>query len=89
MICKGDVCFELFKPEKNGKSYIVPVIKWNGNGSKFERMEKKYIPLSDLNYYMNSSSFKDFAEKVKQIKEVEEDLARLLKLFDYLNLMFI
>jgi CRISPR/Cas system-associated protein Cas5 (RAMP superfamily) len=89
MICKGDVCFELFKPEKNGKSYIVPVIKWNGNGSKFKSMEKKYIPLSDLNYYMNSSSFKDFAEKVKQIKEVEEDQARLLKLFDYLNLMFI
>jgi CRISPR/Cas system-associated protein Cas5 (RAMP superfamily) len=89
MICKGDTCFELFKPEKNGKSYIVPVIKWNGNGSKFKSMEKKYIPLSDLNYYMNSSSFKDFAEKVKQIKEVEEDQARLLKLFDYLNLMFI
>jgi len=38
---------------------------------------------------MNSSSFKDFAEKVKQIEEVEEDQARLLKLFDYLNLMFI
>jgi len=89
MICKGDTCFEFFKPEKNGKSYIVPVIKWNGNGSKFKSMEKKYIPLSDLNYYMNSSSFKDFAEKVKQIEEVEEDQARLLKLFDYLNLMFI
>ena len=89
MICKGDTCFEFFKPEKQGRSYIVPVIKWHGNGSKFKSMEKKYIPLSDLNYYMNSSSFKDFADKVKQIKDVEEDISRLSKLFDYLHLQFI
>ncbi len=30
MICKGDTCFEFFKPEKQGKNYVVPVIKWNG-----------------------------------------------------------
>jgi len=89
MICKGDMCFEFFKPEKQGKYYIVPVINWSGNGSKFKSMAKKHIALSDLNYYMNSTSFKDFAEKMKKIKEVEEDQARLLKLFDYLYRMFI
>ena len=89
MICKGDTCFEFFKPEKQGKNYVVPVIKWNGNGSKFKSMEKKYIALSDLNYYMNSSSFRDFADKMKKIKEVEEDQARLSKLFDYLHQIFI
>jgi len=89
MICKGDTCFEFFKPEKQGKNYAVPVIKWNGNGSKFKSMEKKYIALSDLNYYTNSTSFRDFADKMKKIKEVEEDQARLLKLFDYLYQMFI
>ena len=89
MICRGDTCFEFFKPEKQGKYYAVPVIKWNGNGSKFKSMEKKYITLSDLNYYTNSSSFKDFADKIKKIKEVEEDQARLLKLFDYLVQLFV
>jgi len=89
MICKGDTCFEFFKPEKQDKYYAVPVIKWNGNGSKFKSMEKKYIALSDLNYYTNSSSFKDFADKMKKIKEVEEDQARLLKLFDYLVQLFV
>ena len=89
MVCKGDTCFEFFKPEKQGKNHVVPVIKWNGNGSKFKSMEKKYIALSDLNYYTNSSSFRDFADKMKKIKEVEEDQARLLKLFNYLYQMFI
>jgi len=89
MICRGDTCFEFFKPEKQGKNYVVPVIKWNGNGSKFKSMEKKYIALSDLNYYTNSSSFRDFADKMKKIKEVEEDQARLLKLFDYLVQLFV
>ena len=89
MICKGDTCFEFFKPEKQGKYYAVPVIKWNGNGSKFKSMEKKYIALSDLNYDMNSSSFKDFADKMKKIKEVEEYQTKLSKLFDYLYQMFI
>ena len=89
MICKGDTCFEFFKPEKQGKHYVVPVIKWNGNGSKFKSMEKKYIALSDLNYYTNSSSFKDFADKMKKIKEVEEYQSGLSRLFDYLSLMFI
>jgi len=89
MICKGDTCFEFFKPEKQGKNYVVPVIKWHGKGGEFKSMEKKYIALSDLNYYTNSTSFRDFADKMKKIKEVEEDQARLLKLFDYLYQMFI
>jgi len=89
MICKGDTCFEFFKPEKQSKNYVVPVIKWHGNGNEFKSMEKKYIALSDLNYYTNSTSFRDFADKMKKIKEVEEDQARLLKLFDYLYQMFI
>ena len=89
MICKGDTCFEFFKPEKQGKNYVVPVIKWRGNGSKFKSMEKKYIALSDLNYYTNSTSFRDFADKMKKIKEVEEDQARLSKLFDYLVQLFV
>ena len=88
MICKGDTCFEFFKPEKQGKYYVVPVIKWRGNGNEFKSMEKKYIALSDLNYYMNSSSFRDFADKVKKIKEVEEYQSGLSKLFDYLHQMF-
>ncbi len=25
MICKGDTCFEFFKPEKQGKYYVVPI----------------------------------------------------------------
>ncbi len=52
-------------------------------------MEKKYIALGDLNYYMNSSSFRDFADKVKKIKEVEEYQAGLSKLFDYLHQLFV
>ncbi len=89
MICKGDTCFEFFKPEKQGKNYVVPVIKWNGKGGEFRSMEKKYIALGDLNYYMNSSSFRDFADKVKKIKEVEEYQAGLSKLFDYLHQLFV
>jgi len=89
MICKGDICFEFFKPEKQGKYYVVPVVKWHGKGGEFRSMEKKYIALSDLNYYTNSSSFRDFADKMKKIKEVEEDQARLSKLFDYLHQIFI
>ena len=89
MICKGDTCFEFFKPEKQGKNYVVPVVKWHGKGGEFRSMEKKYIALSDLNYYTNSSSFRDFADKMKKIKEVEEDQARLSKLFDYLHQIFI
>ena len=89
MICKGDTCFEFFKPEKQGKYYAVPVIKWHGKGGEFKSMEKKYIALGDLNYYTNSSSFRDFADKVKKIKEVEEYQSGLSKLFDYLYQMFI
>ena len=89
MICKGDICFEFFKPEKQGKYYVVPVIKWRGNGNEFKSMEKKYIALSDLNYYMNSSSFRDFADKVKKIKEVEEYQSGLSKLFGYLVQLFV
>ena len=89
MICKGDTCFEFFKPEKQGKNYVVPVVKWHGKGGEFRSMEKKYIALGDLNYYTNSSSFRDFADKVKKIKEVEEDQARLSKLFDYLHQIFV
>ena len=89
MICKGDICFEFFKPEKQGKYYVVPVVKWHGKGGEFKSMEKKYIALSDLNYYTNSSSFRDFADKMKKIKEVEEDQARLSKLFDYLHQIFV
>ena len=89
MICKGDICFEFFKPEKQGKYYVVPVVKWHGKGGEFRSMEKKYIALSDLNYYTNSSSFRDFADKMKKIKEVEEDQARLSKLFDYLHQIFV
>ena len=89
MICKGDTCFEFFKPEKQSKNYVVPVIKWHGKGGEFKSMEKKYIALSDLNYYTNSTSFRDFADKMKKIKEVEEDQARLSKLFDYLVQLFV
>ncbi len=89
MICKGETCFEFFKLEKQGKYYVVPIIKWHGKGGEFKSMEKKYIALGDLNYYMNSSSFKDFAEKMKKIREVEEDQARLSKLFDYLHQLFV
>ena len=89
MICKGDICFEFFKPEKQGKYYVVPVIKWRGKDGEFRSMEKKYIALSDLNYYMNSSSFRDFADKVKKIKEVEEYQSGLSKLFGYLVQLFV
>jgi hypothetical protein len=89
MICKGDTCFEFFKPEKQGKNYVVPVIKWHGKGGEFKSMEKKYIALGDLNYYMNSSSFRDFADKMKKIKEVEEYQSGLSKLFDYLVQLFV
>ena len=89
MVCKGDTCFEFFKPEKQGGYYVVPVIKWNGNGSKFKSMDKKYIALSDLNYYTNSTSFRDFADKMKQIKEVEGYQSGLANLFEYLHRMFI
>jgi len=74
---------------KQGGYYVVPVIKWNGNGSKFKSMEKKYIALSDLNYYTNSTSFRDFADKMKQIKEVEGYQSGLANLFEYLHRMFI
>ena len=89
MICKGDTCFEFFKPEKQGKNYVVPVVKWHGKGGEFRSMEKKYIALSDLNYYTNSSSFRDFADKMKQIKEVEGYQSGLANLFEYLHRMFI
>jgi len=89
MICKGDTCFELFKPEKIDNQYVVPVVKWRGINGKFKSMERKYIALTELYYYTNSVSFVDFVEKLKKIKEVENDLSRLQKFFDYLHLMFI
>jgi len=89
MVCKGGTCFEFFKPEKQDKIYVVPVVKWQGSGSKFRSVEKKYIALADLNHYMNATSFRDFSEKVRKIKDVEEDERRLLKLYDYVMNLFI
>ncbi|MCI4407562.1 MAG: hypothetical protein JHC26_00585 [Thermofilum sp.] len=90
MICRGDTCFELFEPVKlNNNQYIVPVVKWYGDGRKFKLMEKKYIALGDLNYYMNTSSFVDFADKLKKIKDVETDMIRLLNFFDFLHKKFL
>jgi hypothetical protein len=89
MICKGDICFELFKPEIRNNHYVVPVIKWRGNGNKFKSMERKYISVTDFGYYTNTASFKEFADRVKKIKEVEQYESDISRLFDYLNLMFI
>ena len=36
MICKGDTCFEISEPEIRNNRYLVPIIKWRGNGSKFK-----------------------------------------------------
>jgi len=88
MICKGDTCFEFFRPEIRNNRYIIPVIKWKGNGSKFKSMEKKYISVTDLNYYTNTGSFEDFVNEVKKVKEIEQFESNLYKLFDYLSLMF-
>ena len=88
MICKGDTCFEISEPEIRGKNYVVPIIKWRGNGNKFRSVERKYISIMDLNYYTNTASFKDFTDKVKKLKEIEQFESDLYKFFDYLNLMF-
>jgi hypothetical protein len=96
VICKGDTCFELQKPEQLGKELVIPVIKWSKpklmlrrRGDKFELMERKYIALSDLNHYMNTYDFREFTKRMKNIKEVETDISRLYKFFDYLYTMFI
>jgi hypothetical protein len=96
MICKGDTCFELQKPEQIGKELVIPVLKWSKpmlrlrrRGDKYEIMERKYITLSDLNYFMNTYDFRDFTKRMKNIKEVENDISRLYKFFDYLYTMFI
>jgi hypothetical protein len=83
MICKGDTCFEFFRPEIRNNRYIIPVIKWKGNGNKFKSMEKKYISVTDLNYYTNTGSFEDFVNEVKKVKEIEQFESNLYKLFDY------
>ncbi len=88
LICKGDTCFELFKPEIYDKRYVMPIVKWKGNGTKFKSLEKKYISVTDFNYYTNTVSFEDFVKRMKKIKELENDLLMLSKFFDYLNLMF-
>jgi len=88
MMCKGETCFELFKPEIRGNHYVVPIIKWRGNGSKFKSLEKKYITITDFNYYTNTGSFDEFVKKTKKIKEVESDILTLMRFFEYLNLLF-
>ena len=88
MICKLDTCFEISKPEIRNNSYVVPIIKWKGNGSKFKSIERKYISIIDLNYYTNTGSFEDFVNEVKKVKEIEQFESNLYKLFDYLSLMF-
>jgi hypothetical protein len=88
LMCKGDTCFELFKPEVRNNRYLIPIIKWHGNGTKFKSLERKYISVTDFNYYTNTVSFEDFVKRMKKIKEIENDLSTLSKFFDYLNLMF-
>jgi len=96
MICKGDTCFELQKPEQIGKELVIPVLKWSKprltlrrRGDKYGIMERKYITLNDLNHFMNTYDFRDFVKRMKNIKEVEPDITRLYKFFDYLYTMFI
>ncbi|ALG97167.1 hypothetical protein AVT97_gp04 [Sulfolobales Virus YNP2] len=96
MICKGDTCFELQKPQLIDKELVIPVLKWSKprltlrrRGDKYEIMERKYITLNDLNHFMNTYDFRDFVKRMKNIKEVETDISRLYKFFDYLYTLFI
>lgn len=92
LVCKGDICFEIQKPEKVNKTYVVPVTKWErrGRGNKLKMsFERKYVPLADFNYYMNTTSFRDFTTKMKLVREVQEYENRLKAFFDYLYFKFI